>query len=160
MKGRIIGAGIAACLALATPCVSYYEGMVPRTYADPVGIPTICYGHTGGDVTAERTATDSECAALLNGDLRMAMQGVLQCVQIDLTPNQAAALVSFAYNVGVPALCRSTLARLANTGAAPEEWCAQLNRWTYATKFGQSIQLPGLVKRRAAETALCLGTST
>jgi GH24 family phage-related lysozyme (muramidase) len=47
-----------------------------------------------------------------------------------------------------------------NAGAPPEIWCAQLSRWTYATKLGVTFQLPGLVKRRSAERAMCLGDVT
>jgi lysozyme len=39
----VTGAGLAALAAF----VGYHEGYIPHTYADPVGIPTICYGHTG-----------------------------------------------------------------------------------------------------------------
>lgn len=147
----------AACLALATPCVAYYEGMVPRTYVDPVGIPTACYGHTGADVTPGRTFTAGECAQLLSGDLDEAYAAVEQCVSVPIEAHEAAALVSFTFNVGGTAFCRSTMTRLINAGAPASTWCAQLSRWTKATKLGLVVELPGLVKRRAAERAMCEG---
>lgn len=155
-KARIIGGTLSSVLLLSAPGVAYFEGMIPRTYADPVGIPTICYGHTGEDVTLGRTATTDECRALLNEDLARALDGVGQCINVPMYPHQAAALTSFAFNVGRGALCSSTLARKANQG----DWvgaCAELSRWTKATYLGAKIELSGLVKRRASERALCEG---
>jgi lysozyme len=148
---RTVTGFAAAVLALATPLVAYVEGYVPRTYADPIGIPTICYGHTGADVIDGRTATRDECEALLHGDLAIALSAVQRCVVVRLAPHEAAALVSFTYNVGGKALCQSTLARKANAGAKPSEWCAELDRWVYAS----GVRLAGLVKRRALERSLC-----
>lgn len=146
-------AGLAASvLAMAGVMVSYHEGYIPNTYRDPVGIPTICYGHTGPDVTPDRVATREECMALLDGDLLVAWRGVQRCIHDPIEPHQAAALVSFTFNVGVNAMCSSTLARKANAG----DWtgaCAELSRWVYA----KGIRLPGLVKRRADERAMCEG---
>lgn len=146
-----LGAGsLAALLAL----VSYHEGYIPHTYADPVGIPTICFGHTGADVTPGRVATRAECEGLLREDLGQAWDAVHRCITSPMRPHQAAALTSFAYNVGGAALCKSTLARKANAGDWPGA-CAELDRWVYA----RARKLPGLVKRRAAERALCEGRS-
>jgi hypothetical protein len=72
-------------------------------------------------------------------------------VLVPVNPNEFSALVSFAYNLGAEALRKSTLLRLLNAhnyaGAA-----GQFSRWTYAA----GKQLPGLVRRRAAERALFL----
>lgn len=143
----------AAVLAMAAPLVAYFEGYVPTTYADPIGIPTICYGHTGIGVVPGRRASRAECDALLHGDLAKAYASVVRCISITLEPYQAAALTSFTFNVGADAFCSSTLARKANSGSAPTEWCAELDRWVFA----HGTKLPGLVKRRAAERALCEG---
>jgi len=61
-----VGAGAASLvLSLAAGLVVHFEGYVPHTYADPVGIPTICYGHTGSDVKPGTVATQEECQKLL-----------------------------------------------------------------------------------------------
>jgi lysozyme len=52
--------------------------------------------------------------------------------------------------VGTEAFCKSTLARKLNAGDPAA--CDELLRWTTA----KGIQLPGLVKRREQERALCL----
>jgi lysozyme len=46
-KLKAIGA-ITGALALGTSLVAGFEGLRTRAYLDPVGIPTICYGHTNG----------------------------------------------------------------------------------------------------------------
>lgn len=160
MKGRIAAGAIAVVFALASPVIALHEGLVLNTYADPVGIPTICYGHTAADVRSGRVATEAECDELLQADMQKALDSVLRCVKIELKPNEAAALVSFTFNVGGGALCTSTMARLANAGAPPAQWCAQMGRWVYGTVAGVKIEFPGLVKRRKAEMALCMGENS
>jgi lysozyme len=160
MNNKVLAGVAAAAIALASPLVAYYEGTVTHTYVDPVGIPTICTGHTGADVTAGKQVTAEQCKALLNEDLREAYVAVQQCVRAPLRDNEAAALISFTFNVGGHAFCSSTMARLINSGAPASTWCHQLTRWTKATHLGVAIELPGLVKRRNAELAMCLGSTT
>lgn len=145
------GAGTAAILLVAS-LVALFEGKVSHTYADPIGIPTACYGHTGPDVTPGRQYTDDECDALLHGDLAIANRAVRRCIRVPMKLYEEAALTSFAFNVGEGALCSSTLARKANAGDFTGA-CAELSRWVYA----KGLKLAGLVKRRAAERALCEG---
>ena len=120
-------------------------------YLDAVGVPTIGYGHTGSDVHMGLRITQAQAEGLLQDDLARFENGVASCVTVPLTDNQFAALVSFAYNLGVGTLQESTLLRLLNsgdtTGAAD-----QFLRFVYAG--GQ--QLAGLVRRRQAERDLFL----
>ena len=155
MNPRVLTGTLATVIGICTPVVAYFEGVIPNTYSDPVGIPTICYGHTGPDVTPGRVATMEECTALLAGDLAKANASVHRCIGSEMLPHQEAALTSFTYNVGEGNLCRSTLARRANLG----DWfgaCNELPKW----KFAHGIELPGLVKRRTAERALCMGETS
>lgn len=147
----------AAVVALAAPLVAHYEGVIPHTYADPAGIPTLCIGHTGPDVVPGRVAAPGECEKILQRDLGDAFTQVQRCIGVPLKPYEAAALTSFTFNVGGAALCSSTLARLANAGAPSSAWCAQLDRWVYVRRLGVTVELPGLVRRRAAERAMCEG---
>lgn len=149
-KAKVAAAGAcAALLALATPVVIRYEGLSTTPYRDPVGILTVCYGETN---VAMRTYTPAECQDMLARSLAEHWQKVAHCVPADAPDRVKAASASFAYNVGPAAFCGSTMSRklLARDYAGG---CAELSRWTYAG--GQ--QLPGLVKRRAAERALCEG---
>lgn len=75
-----------------------------------------------------------------------------RCIHVPLQNYEAAALVSFVFNVGERKFCRSTLARRINRGELPAA-CAELDKWIYA----KGRKLPGLVNRRAQERALCEG---
>lgn len=150
MKGKIIGGTLAGVLVLAAALIQPWEGYEPEPYVDAVGVLTVCYGHTGR--VQDKTYTQAECDALLASDMGIAWRAVERCIAGPMTPGQAAALLSAAYNIGPSVVCGSTLQRKANAG----DWagaCAQLDRWVYA----KGKRLRGLVKRRAAERALCLG---
>jgi len=149
-KQRIAAAGLAAAMAL----VVHFEGKRNHAYLDPVGIPTICYGHTGPDVRMGMTATDEQCEQWAAEDLLKADAGVRGCIARPMSSNVRNAFADFAYNVGVARFCGSTLVRRYNAGDTAEA-CAQLSRWNKAG--GQT--LTGLVRRRAAERELCEGTT-
>jgi lysozyme len=140
-------------LAAAAAFVASHEGYIPYVYPDPIAVPTSCFGHVGPENTPGRRFTRGECEKLLEADLHIARDAVRRCVRIPLTDGQEVALTSFAFNVGGSALCRSTLARKANAGSPDFEWCAEFSRWIYAG----GKRLPGLVKRRREERALCEG---
>ncbi|WP_426196207.1 lysozyme [Massilia sp. DWR3-1-1] len=140
----------AAWCAIAVTCVSGFEGLRQVAYRDPVGIPTICFGETKGVKLGQR-ATLAECQGMLADSLELANRGVDACIRAPLTDYRRAALVSFTYNVGQGSLCGSMLARKINAGDTAGG-CNELSRWTFA----KGIQLPGLVKRRAAERDMCL----
>lgn len=141
-----IGAG---ATALAVPLVMLYEGVVLRTYADPINKITACVGHTGPELRMGQRYTRQQCEDMLYGDL-LKHADALNCIKTPLAENQKAAFLSFAFNVGNKAFCDSTLVRKANAGDLPGA-CAELSRWTRAG----GRELPGLVKRRAAERELC-----
>ena len=127
---------------------------VIEPYYDPVGLPTIGYGHL-----LSRTAwkplnqfpaiSVAQAEALLRADLMKAAGVVMRLVKVKLNANQIAALIDFVFNAGAGNFEISTLRRVINRGdfaAVP----GQLMRWVYA----KGIKLPGLVKRRKAEAAL------
>lgn len=146
-KTKIAAAG----LALAAGIVMYFEGYKPAAYLDPIGIPTVCYGHTKNVKMGDVHSKD-ECRALLNADLQKAWDACGRVIKIDMLPHQHAACASFTYNVGAGNMERSTYARLMNAGKIHEA-CNELLRWN---KAGGRV-LPGLVKRRELERKVCLG---
>jgi len=152
-KGKLIALVGAAAATTLGAFVPEFEGMVLRGYKDPVGIVTACAGHT---LTAQlgRPYTKEECDSLLEYDLAVHAAGVMKCVKPEMTTGQKAAFVSFAYNVGIRKFCESTMAKKLNSGDAAGA-CKELSRWT--TAGGK--QLMGLVRRRAAERALCESAS-
>lgn len=136
--------------------VKICEGFKATAYLCPAKIPTIGYGHIGADVTAadvgKKTITEAEADALLRKDLKTAENGVKKCVTVALNQGQFDALVSFVYNLGAGNLQSSTLLKKLNAGdtaGAAEEF----HKWR---KAGGKV-LEGLVKRRAAESAIFLG---
>lgn len=153
---RVIGASAAAVVFATAPAVAWFEGLLPYTYVDPVGIPTACVGETGAHVEMGQTYTMEQCMQMLDASLWRHWDGLSRCVDAQVTVGQASALLSWTYNVGVGAACGSTLVRLLNSGAPSGVWCHQLTRWTKARKLGVVVELPGLVTRRNAELAMCL----
>lgn len=147
LRKRLVVAGIAA----AVPLVAAFEGLRQKAYLDPVGIPTACFGATHG-VRLGQTYTREQCDNLLATELLEANAGVDSCVSVPLSDGQRVAFVSFVYNVGRSKFCGSTLVRKLNAGDYMGA-CNELPRWVYA----KGIKLPGLVKRREKERAICLG---
>ncbi|CAM0557115.1 hypothetical protein EHLJMEHL_02203 [Vreelandella titanicae] len=140
----------AAAIAIAAATVGFFEGKENQAYHDPVGVVTICYGHTA-TARIGQTHSDAECEALLKQDLGKAFEAVDRHISVELPPTREAALASFVYNVGEGAFARSTLLRRLNAGQVREA-CDELLRWVHAG----GIRLQGLVNRRLAERELCL----
>lgn len=146
---RLAVAALALSGAGATAIVMH-EGKVNRVYLDPVGIPTVCAGHTSTVTRADvgKVVSDETCERLLRLDVAHAERAVKRCVQVPVTQVQYDQLVDFTFNVGEGSFCGSTLVRKLNAGdcvGASKEF----GRWVYAS--GQ--KLPGLVKRRAGNAA-------
>ena len=156
LKKRLIQAASGGAIALAGVLATWYEGRSLTVYRDPVGIRTVCEGITGADVVQHKSYTPAECDALRDKHLRMADAAVSRQIHVPLTAWQRAALIDFTYNLGEPALAGSTLARLFNAGNA-RAGCEQLTRWVKARVQGELVTLRGLVDRRGAEMAVCLG---
>lgn len=134
------------------------EGLRLKAYLDPVGIPTICYGHTGPDVKLGQIATRAQCDVILQRDIEVHWAGLSRCVNAPLLPNQRDALIDFTFNTGVDRACNSTLVRKVNArdyaGAANE-----FPKWVYGKQGGRVVLLRGLQARRTAERTLFLTPS-
>lgn len=149
---KSLGGGSAAAIAAATllVLVPAEEGTVYRGYLDPVGIPTKCMGDTE-NVIVGRKYSFEECTASLNKRLADHAEPVVACVpQLVGRPNQLVAAVDLAYNIGSDAFCKSSIAKHYRAGRLAQA-CAGYSAWVYA----KGKKLPGLVKRRAKERALC-----
>lgn len=130
--------------------IKEYEGLRLGAYLCSAGVLTIGYGHTGG-VKEGDLITEQKAEQLLQDDLKKFENGVLRLVRVPLTQNQFDALVSFAFNLGVGNLGKSTLLKMLNDrdykGAA-----SQFIRWNKAA----GKELAGLTRRRIAESELFL----
>lgn len=133
--------------------IKSFEGLRLSAYKCPAGVWTIGYGTTAG-VKPGQSITKERAEELLRDDVKRFEDQVLRLVKVPLTQGQFDALVSFTYNLGAANLGNSTLLRLLNAGDYKGA-AAQFDRWTKAG----GKELPGLVKRRAAERALFEGKS-
>jgi lysozyme len=151
IKTRLAVMGAGAILSAAGSLAYYFEGEIFKTYVDPVGVLTACVGHTGQDVALGQFFTEKQCTELFIKDLRAAEKSVNLCIP-KLPETMKPAIISFTFNVGEGALCKSTLAKYAN---AAQYWaaCGELRKWN---KAGGKV-LPGLVRRREAEYKSCVG---
>ncbi len=136
----------------ALALVRHFEGLYLSTYLCPAGVPTIGYGHTAG-VRMGQTIDGLQAEVFLRADMADAAAQVDKLVAAPLTDRQRGALASFVFNLGAGALRDSTLRSMLNNGDYKGA-AGQFGRWVYATVNGEKAQLPGLVKRRAAEKAL------
>lgn len=155
--GKVVlgsAAGFVVVAAMAVPGSQYFEGYFSRTYRDPVGIPTACWGETGPHIQYGMEFTLEQCLAMHDASLLATWRG-LACIKAEILPNEAAALLSFAHNTGTRATCNSTMAAMIRAGAKAAQWCAQMPRWVYGTVLGVKVKLPGLITRRNAERSMC-----
>ena len=126
--------------------IKKFEGCRLVAYKDPVGIPTIGYGHTRGVVLGMKI-TEAQATLYLKQDLAVAEAKVGKYESIyHFTQNEFDALVSFCYNIG-------NITALTNFGKRTKgEIAAKIPAYN---KAGGKV-LNGLVKRRAAEKELFL----
>lgn len=138
---------------MALGLVVAWEGYEPKVYLDPVGIPTVCYGHVApSNIPLGKTFSNEACHQILYSDLKIAADAVDRYVTVPLKDNEKAAFTSFVFNVGIKNFKQSTLLKLINAGRVTDA-CHELPRWVYA----KGKKLKGLVNRRQAEMRLCLG---
>lgn len=145
-----------ALVAVCIACIAPAEGLRQYAYNDPVGIPTYCFGETqhpdGRKVRLGDKATTEECKDMLAERVeRDFIPGVERCVTRPVSDTTKAAFVSLAYNVGVERFCTSSIAGKYNAG----DLLGSCDAFLLYTK-ARGIELPGLVKRRQQERALCL----
>lgn len=138
-----------AVVLIAAPFVALKEGVVLGAYKDPVGIPTACVGETDKEIVGLKPLfSRDECVAVMGASLYAHALELEPCIKRPITREQAAAVLSWSYNVGVTNACGSTLVRKLNAG---QPFCAELDKWVYA----KGIKLRGLVSRRAQERHMC-----
>ena len=152
MNSKRISVALAIATAIAVPA----EGLRQLAYKCPAGVVTVCYGHTGS-VTTGKKYTVEECKALLDADMRKAVEEVEQC-QPGLPPEVLAAFADATFNIGSRVACdtrQSTAARKLKAGDYRGA-CNELPKWDKARVAGVLVALPGLTKRRAREREICL----
>ena len=138
--------------------IKSFEGLRLDAYLCSAGKPTVGFGSTffedgtpvklGDKITKERAdslfekVSDSFAAKVKN------------CIQKDINENQFAALVSFAYNVGIGNLKSSTLLKKVNANPNDPTIMQEFKKWNRAS----GKVLAGLTRRREAEANLYFKT--
>jgi GH24 family phage-related lysozyme (muramidase) len=150
-------------LAPALAIIKEWEGLRLEAYKCPAGVWTIGYGTTrypgpsGGPVRKDDVITVQQADYLLQTALfDLFAPGVFHLIPNSKkwSGNQIAALVSFAYNVGLAALEDSTLRKRLNANEDRVKVVSEeLPRWNKA----DGKVLEGLTRRRNAEVALFVG---
>jgi lysozyme len=134
--------------------IKFYEGCKLVAYKCSAAKDTIGYGNTfyedgkpvkpGDKISQERANELFEIIAKEFADK------VAPLVKSAVTPNQFAALTSFAYNAGIGNLKSSTLLKKVNANPNDTSIALEFAKWD---KAGGKV-LAGLTKRRAAESKL------
>lgn len=131
----------------------YFEACRLKAYPDPAtgGKPwTIGYGDTGPDVVPGLVITQIEADVRFAKRLAREFEpGVFDVLQQPPSQRQFDAMVSLAYNIGLPNFRASTLLRRFNLGDL-QGASAQFLAWN---KAARKVML-GLTRRRTAERAL------
>jgi lysozyme len=134
-----------------------FEGFRDRAYPDPGsrdGLPvTIGYGSTryedGSPIKLGDTITRERADEMLRREVAETEGAVDRLVTVPLAQSQFDALVSFAFNVGLGALTRSTLLRLLNAG----DYAGAADQFLSWNKNDGAV-MEGLTRRRQRERAM------
>lgn len=149
VRKRTLAGAVTALAIAASPFVAQWEGLRTQAYQDVIGVWTVCYGETKG-VEPGDAYTSAECEAMLDKELQQYAVNLSKCLKAPMPQGARVAFLSWSYNVGTGAACRSTAVRKANAGDLFGA-CDELLRWNRA---GGRV-VPGLVNRRKAEHDLC-----
>jgi lysozyme len=146
-----VGASVLVSVALKED----YRG---EAYPDPAtrGAPwTIGFGETAGVRQGDRT-TPTRALVQLEKSLGRHAAGVVGCIHVPLSQGEFDASVSLAYNIGVGAYCRSSVAARFNAGDYAGG-CLAILAFNKARVNGKLQVMRGLAIRRYEEYNTCIG---
>jgi lysozyme len=128
-----------------------YEKYVEYPYYDQAGILTVGYGHVIRNSENFDEGISLESAEnLLKFDVESRLNQIEDAINITLTINQYAAVMSLVFNIGVYSFLNSTLLRKLNSGdfnGAAEQFLV----WNKVTINGVKQISRGLIARRSSE---------
>ena len=150
-KARVVVAALALSASAFVGLLTA-EGYRGEAYIPIKGdVPTIGFGTTEGVKLGDKI-TPVQALGRAVADVEKFEGAVRQCVKVPLYQHEYDAYISFSYNVGASAFCRSTLVKKLNQSDY-EGACKELLRWDMAG--GRRIE--GLTKRRQKEYRQCTG---
>lgn len=142
--------------------IAQYEGYTDKAIIPVKGdVPTKGFGTTRGVKLGDTTTPQRAMLDLLR-DVNIHSEGLKKCIHVPLTQNEFDAYSSLAYNVGVSAVCNSTIPIKLNAGdydAACKTildfngMCTKRNAVGKCIKF---VVIKGLDNRRKKEYATCI----
>ena len=150
----------AASLVLAASTlvgIALHEGYTDDAIIPvPGDVPTYGFGTTrkadGTPVRMTDKTTPTRALVDLLRDASRFEQAVKRCAPVPMHPYEFQAYVSFTYNVGESAFCRSTLVKKLNA-LDYEGACKELLKWDKV----KGVTVRGLTVRRQAEYKTCMG---
>lgn len=147
----LLGASAALLVALAT-----HEGYTDKAIVPvPGDRPTVGFGSTfrddGKPVRMGDAITPVKALQRSLAHLQKDEAGIKRCITVPMYQSEYDAYLSLAYNIGVPAFCKSTLVKKLNAGDYSGA-CREVLKWD---KF-RGAPLRGLTIRRKKEYEQCV----
>jgi lysozyme len=143
--------------------ITHFEGFYPYVYLDPVGIPTVGYGHTQNPYKYNGLSK-KQARELLRRDLHKRYEPPVRKLFSPggplygkFTQDRYDALVSFAYNLGPGAVSMNHSGFRTMNSALKSGDINQIAAAFPLYAGSAAGRLPGLVRRREAERKLFLG---
>jgi len=134
--------------------IKQFEGCKLKAYKCPAGLWTISWGLTfypdGTKVKEGDVITQQQAEEYFDAVVDDFAKQVDVLVKSNVTANNFSAIVSFAYNVGIGNLKKSTLLKKVNANPKDATIPAEFRKWVRAN----NVVLKGLVRRREAEAKL------
>ena len=140
--------------------IKQFEGYKDKAYLCPAGVATIGFGSTmwndGRKVQMGDKITKEGAELLLHWELNnkaVALYG------LNVNQNQADAILSFVFNLGIGAFQKSTLIKKIRLNPNDPTIRDEFMKWNKARVGGKLIELKGLTRRRTAEANLYYDTN-
>lgn len=138
---------------LGLELIKHHETLALQPCQSSAGGWIIGYGLRS--TASDQIITEEEAEARLLEELTGLEQGLTDAIKVPLNENEFSALVSFAFNITLPAFLSSTVLKRLNKGDR-QGALAAMDWWTSADIDGELTFVPALAARRASEKALFL----
>lgn len=140
--------------------IKQFEGYKDKAYFCPAGVATIGYGSTmwndGRKVQMGDKITKEGAELLLHWELN---NKAIALYGLNVNQNQADAILSFVFNLGIGAFQKSTLIKKIRLNPNDPTIRDEFMKWNKARVGGKLMELKGLTRRRNAESNLYYDTN-